>query len=247
MHELYFASLGGDGRAVTPAMAEALTRDFGSVDRWRRQFMALAEALAGGSGWVLLTWLPRDKRLTNQSGADHNQGIAGGIPILALDMYEHAYHIDFGSNAQAYVAAFMRNIDWSAVEGRYEDATKVLPPRPLEQKQFADVPAMSVEDVQAMIASGKPVQIIDARPRHYSTRAQDIMDGAVWRDPERVDDWIGEIDKDVPVVTFCVYGFHIGCQTAITLRKAGFDARYMAGGHYAWKAAGGKMARFAQR
>ena len=209
--------------------------------------MALAEALAGGSGWVLLTWLPRDKRLINQSGADHNQGIAGGIPILALDMYEHAYHIDFGSNAQAYVAAFMRNIDWSAVEGRYEDATKVLPPRPLEQKQFADVPAMSVEDVQAMIEAGKPVQIIDARPRHYSTRAQDIMDGAVWRDPERLDDWIGELDKDVPVVTFCVYGFHIGCQTAITLREAGFDARYMAGGHYAWKAAGGKMARFAQQ
>ena len=114
--------------------------------------------------------------------------------------------------------------------------------RPLEQKQFADVPAMSVEDVQAMIAAGKPVQIIDARPRHYSTRAQDIMDGAVWRDPERVDEWIGELDKDEPVVTFCVYGFHIGCQTAITLREAGFDARYMAGGHYAWKAAGGKMA-----
>ena len=101
LHELYFASLGGDGRAVTPAMAEALVRDFGSVDRWRRQFMALAKALAGGSGWVLLTWLPRDKRLINQSAADHNQGIAGGIPILALDMYEHAYHIDFGSNAQA--------------------------------------------------------------------------------------------------------------------------------------------------
>jgi superoxide dismutase, Fe-Mn family len=247
LHELYFASLGGDGRAVTSAMAEALTRDFGSVDRWRRQFMALAEALAGGSGWVLLTWLPRDRRLTNQSGTDHNQGIAGGIPILALDMYEHAYHIDFGSNAQAYVAAFMRNIDWGAVEGRYEDATKVLPPRPLEQKQFADVPAMSVEDVQAMIAAGKPVQIIDARPRHYSTRAHDIMDGAVWRDPERLDDWIGELDKDVPVVTFCVYGFHIGCQTAITLREAGFDARYMAGGHYGWKAAGGKMARFEQQ
>jgi len=48
----------------------------------------------------------------------------------------------------------------------------------------------------------------------------------------------------VPVVTFCVYGFHIGCETAITLRKAGFDARYMAGGHYAWKAIGGKVRLF---
>ena len=85
------------------------------------------------------------------------------------------------------------------------------------------------------------LQIIDARPRHYTTRSSDIMDGAVWRDPERVDEWIGERKPDQPVVTYCVYGFHIGCQTAIALRAKGFDARYMAGGHYAWKAMGGKV------
>jgi superoxide dismutase, Fe-Mn family len=244
LHELYFASLGGDGRAVPETMATALARDFGSVDRWRREFIALAEMLAGGSGWVLLTYVPRDGRLINQSGADHGQNIAGGIPILALDMYEHAYHIDFGANAASYVAAFMRNIDWSAVQGRYEDATRVAPPRPLEQKQFAGVPAMTVEEVKAMLDSGERLQIIDARPRHYTTRAQDIMEGAVWRDPERLDEWIGELSKTDPVVTYCVYGFHIGCETAITLRKAGFDARYMAGGHYAWKAIGGKVRLF---
>jgi Fe-Mn family superoxide dismutase len=118
LHELYFASLGGDGRAVPEEVASALTRDFGSVDRWRKEFIAMAGALAGGSGWVLLTYLPRDRRLINQCGTDHSQNIAGGIPILAIDMYEHAYHIDFGANATAYVAAFMRNIDWSAVQGR---------------------------------------------------------------------------------------------------------------------------------
>jgi len=239
LHELYFASLGGDGRAVLETMAEALARDFGSIDRWRQQFIALAEALAGGSGWVLLTYVPRDGRLINQSGADHGQNIAGGIPILALDMYEHAYHIDFGANAPAYVAAFMRNIDWAAVQGRYEDAINVAPPRPLEQKEFAEVPAVTAEEVKAMIEAGEDVQIIDARPRHYAARSSDIMEGAVWRDPEQVDEWIGELSKGKPVVTYCVYGFHVGCQTAIALRKAGFDARYMAGGHYAWKAAGG--------
>jgi Fe-Mn family superoxide dismutase len=244
LHELYFASLGGDGRAVPETMAEALAHDFGSPDRWRQEFIMLANALAGGSGWVLLTYVPRDGRLINQSGADHGQNIAGGIPILALDMYEHAYHIDFGANASAYVAAFMRNIDWAAVQGRYEDATRVAPPRPLEQKQFAGVPAMTVEEVKAMLDSGERVQIIDARPRHYTTRAQDIMEGAVWRDPERLDEWIGELSKTDPVVTYCVYGFHIGCETAIALRKAGFDARYMAGGHYAWKAIGGKVRLF---
>ena len=69
--------------------------------------------------------------MINQSTADHAQGLAGGIPILALDMYEHAYHIDFGANATACVATFMRNIDWQAVEARYTDALSVTdPPRP---------------------------------------------------------------------------------------------------------------------
>ncbi len=77
---------------------------------------------------MLLTYVPRDGRLINQSTPDHGQGIAGGIPILAIDMYEHAYHLDFGANAAAYIATFMRNIEWSAVQGRYDDATKVSPP-----------------------------------------------------------------------------------------------------------------------
>ena len=81
--------------------------------------------------------------LINQYAADHGQAIAGGIPILALDMYEHAYHIDFGANAKAYIDAFMRNVDWKAVQGRYEDASKVEPLRPLVQEEFADVPGVS--------------------------------------------------------------------------------------------------------
>ena len=244
LHELYFASLGGDGRAVPEAMASAITRDFGAVDRWRHEFIALANALAVGSGWALLTWVPRDGRLINQSVSDASPGVAGGIPILALDMHEHAYHLDFGANPAAYVAAFMRNIDWSAVRGRYEDAIEAKPPRPLVQKEFGDLQSVTVDEVRAMLQSGEPVQVIDTRPRHYSSRAQDIVEGAVWRDPERVDEWIGELSKTTPVVTFCVYGFHIGCQTAATLRKAGFDARYMAGGHYAWKAAKGPVKLF---
>jgi len=244
LHELYFASIGGDGRTLPNAIATAIARDFGSVDRWRHEFSALANTLADGPGWVQLTYVPRDRRLTNQCAPDHGQSIAGGIPILALDMYEHAYHLDFGANAAAYIAAFMRNIDWAAVETRYEDAIKVMPQRPLEQKQFADVPSVTVDEVKAMLASGTSVQIIDTRPKHYSTRAQDMMEGAIWRDPERVDDWIGELSKDKPVVTFCVYGFHIGCETAATLRKSGFDARYMSGGHFAWKAINGPVKLF---
>ena len=241
LHELYFASIGGDGLAVPDTIMRAIARDFGSFDRWRDEFVALAQALAGGAGWVLLTYVPRDQRLVNQTATDHGQTIAGGIPILALDMYEHAYHMDFGANAAAYIATFMRNVDWISTEKRYLSAARIEPPPPLEQKQFANLPSLSAEEVQAMIAQGTPVQIIDTRPRHYFAKSHDMMEAAVWRDPERVHEWIGELSKDTPVVTFCVYGFHVGCQTAAALREAGFDAKYMAGGHTAWKALKGDV------
>src|SRR5437868_1034398 len=138
LHELYFASMGGDGQLTDP-LKEALARDFGSVDRWRDEFVAMGQALSGGSGWVLLTYVPRDGRLINQYASEHSQAIAGGIPILALDMYEHAYHMDFGANAKAYVDTFMRNVDWATLQQRYEDAANVPAPRVLEQPEFGDV------------------------------------------------------------------------------------------------------------
>ena len=235
LHELYFASMGGEGK-VTPVMSEALARDFGSVQKWRSQFSAMGYALGGGSGWVLLTWLPRDGRLINQYATEHGQAVAGGVPILALDMFEHAYHIDFGANARAYVDTFLRNVDWTAVEGRYEDATQVAPPRPLVQPEF-DIPGVGVEEVREMLAQGK-VQLIDTRPKHFVSRQQDIAEGVAWRDPERVGEWMAELKKDTPVVVYCAYGFHVGCKTAIALRDAGFDAKYMNVGHSGWKAIG---------
>ena len=238
LHELYFACLGGEGK-VTDAMKDVLTRDFGSYERWADEFRAMGYGLGGGSGWVLLSYVPRDRRLVNQFAGDHGDSVAGGIPILALDMYEHAYHMDFGANATAYVDTFMRNLDWKAVQARYEDATKAAPPRPLTQPEFGDLPDVGPEEVKAMLDAGKPVQIIDARPRHYMSRATEIMDGAVWRDPDRIAEWVGELKKEEPVVVFCAYGFHVGCRTALQLREQGFDATFMKGGHSAWKAIGG--------
>ncbi|MEW6689944.1 MAG: Fe-Mn family superoxide dismutase [Pseudomonadota bacterium] len=237
LHELYFASLGGDGRPAKP-MCDALARDFGSVQMWRTQFSSLGYALGGGSGWVLLCWVPRDGRLINQYASDHGQSIAGAIPILALDMYEHAYHMDFGANARAYVDTFLRNVDWQAVEGRFEDATKALPPRPLVQPEFGDLPGIGVEEVRQMLATGKPLQLIDTRPKHFVSRDKDIAEGVTWRDPERVGEWMNELKKDEPVVVYCAYGFHVGCRTAIALREAGFDAKYMTSGHSGWRAVG---------
>jgi len=119
LHELYFNSLGGAGSAPLDQLAGALTRDFGSVERWAAEFSAMGKALGGGSGWVLLTWSPRDRKLINQWASDHAHALAGATPILALDMYEHAYHMDYGAKAGAYVDAFMQNINWPAVQQRF--------------------------------------------------------------------------------------------------------------------------------
>ena len=237
LHELYFASMGGDGQP-TSGMRDVLARDFGSFDRWRAEFRAMGYALAGGSGWVLLTYVPRDGRLINQHAAEHSQSIASGVPILALDMYEHAYHMDYGANARAYVDVFLRNVDWPALERRYEDATKVTGPRPLEQPEFGDIQGIGVEDVKQMMAAGAPVQVIDVRPRAAVSRDRDIAQGVEWRDPELIQQWMGELSKTEPVVVYCSYGFHVGCKTAIKLRDAGFDAKYMNTGHSGWRAIG---------
>ena len=243
LHELYFASLGGDGQP-TKGASQWLAEQFGSLERWRAEFRAMGYALGGGSGWVVLTYVPRDGRLINQYASEHSQAIASGVPILALDMYEHAYHIDFGANAKAYVDTFMRNIDWAGLVARYEEARKVSPPLPLEQPEFGEVQGIAVEEVRDMMASGKPVQVIDVRPRHFVSRQQDIAADIPWRDPEQVQQWIGELSKSEPVVVYCAYGFHIGCKTAIKLREAGFDAKYMNSGHSGWRAVGGPVKLF---
>ncbi|WP_026191041.1 superoxide dismutase [Methylobacterium sp. WSM2598] len=118
LHELFFDGLGGESEPG-PAPRHALARSFGSVRRWRSEFVAMGKALAGGSGWVLLSWSPRDGKLVNQWAADHAHTLAGGVPILALDMYEHSYHVDYGAKAATYVDTFMQAIRW-------ENATRLF-------------------------------------------------------------------------------------------------------------------------
>ena len=97
----------------------AIDRDFGSIDRWRSQFVAMGKALGGGSGWVLLCYSSRDRCLVNQWASDHAHSLAGATPLLALDMYGHSYHMDYGAKAGAYVDAFMQNIAWNKVSALF--------------------------------------------------------------------------------------------------------------------------------
>ena len=119
LHEHFFEGIGGDGQP-SGALAEAIKRDFGSVERWRAEFSAMGKAEGGGSGWVILTYSPRDKRLVNAWAADHTTTVAGGRPVLVLDMYEHAYHMDYGAKAAAYVDAYMQAINWEGPAKLYE-------------------------------------------------------------------------------------------------------------------------------
>jgi Fe-Mn family superoxide dismutase len=123
IHELYFDSLAGEGDP-TGVLAEAINRDFGSLARWKAEFSATGKALGGGSGWVMLSYSPRDKRLINTWAADHTMALANGRPILALDMYEHAYQMDYGARAAAYVDSFMQGIRWSNAQSLFERYSK---------------------------------------------------------------------------------------------------------------------------
>jgi superoxide dismutase, Fe-Mn family len=123
LHELFFDGL-GDQSEPGAVLREALAAHFGSYERWRSKFIAIGKALGGGSGWVLLSWSPRDRKLVNQWASDHCHTLAGGTPILALDMYEHSYHIDFGAKVGTYVDTFMTAIRWSNTDRLFKQLAK---------------------------------------------------------------------------------------------------------------------------
>ena len=122
LHEIYFAGIGAPNRPGV-ALASAIERDFGSEAQWRAEFVAMGKALGGGSGWVVLTYSHRDNRLVNQWAADHTMVLAGATPILVLDMYEHAYAIDYGAKAAAYVDGFMGAVNWTSADRRFAKAS----------------------------------------------------------------------------------------------------------------------------
>ena len=122
LHELYFASLGKGGSKPGAQLATQIEKDFGSQQKWRDQFVAMGKALGGGSGWVLLIWSPRAGKLVNQWAGDHTMAIADSRGLVALDMYEHAYHMDFGAKAAAYVDAYMVALDWTNADKEFARA-----------------------------------------------------------------------------------------------------------------------------
>jgi Fe-Mn family superoxide dismutase len=122
LHELYFGNLGGNGKRAG-ALETRLGSELGA-GAWESHVRAAATALGGGSGWVTLALSLHDGALRIGSSGNHTQAIALGAPLLVIDMYEHAYAIDYGADHAAYIDAVFKNIAWDSVEQRYERALK---------------------------------------------------------------------------------------------------------------------------
>ena len=125
LHEHYFGNLGGDGK-LAGAIDKRLAAQFGTTARWEELFRASALSLGGGSGWVILdaNYATGDLRIYATGG--HSQSVAFGQPLLVLDMFEHAYAIDFGAAHAKYVDAFFANVKWAEVDRRLARADRAL-------------------------------------------------------------------------------------------------------------------------
>jgi superoxide dismutase, Fe-Mn family len=235
LHEVYFDGLGGPGGDPAGSLAATVERDFGSVARWRAEFTAMGKALGGGSGWVLLSWSPRAGKLVNQWATDHAHGLAGSVPILALDMYEHAYHLDFGAKAGAYVDAFMKNIHWERIGARYAKAALSAA---VETPSGARA-ELSPEELRRMLERGDDVVLLDVCLAEDLAKRSDMIPKALLRPPERLSEWAVDLPRQKPVVVYCIYGFQVSGDAVSELRRRGLDARQLQGGIATWHAIGG--------
>ena len=125
LHELYFGNLGGNGKA-SGSVEKAIADGFGGFGRWEELFRATGMSLAGGSGWTVLDYSLTTGDLRVHWSGGHTQSPANALPLLVLDMYEHAFHIDYGAAAAKYVDAFFANINWEEVARRYEKAGRAF-------------------------------------------------------------------------------------------------------------------------
>jgi len=125
LHEQYFGNLGGDGK-LAGAIDKRLVAQFGSAARWEELFRASAMSLGGGSGWVILDTNFATGDLHIYATSSHSQSVASGQPLLVLDMFEHAYAIDFGAAHGKYIDAFFQNVRWDEVDRRLARADRAM-------------------------------------------------------------------------------------------------------------------------
>lgn len=110
LHEVYFAHLGGDGQPKGE-LAKMIEKDFGSLENWKLDMIATGIA---ARGWAITAFDYKDRRLHNYGSDAHNVGAVWGcVPLIVLDVYEHAYFMDYGINRKDYIDSFFKNLDWN--------------------------------------------------------------------------------------------------------------------------------------
>lgn len=204
---------------MEPAWALALEASFGSVERWRDEFVAMACAPAGDRRWVRLVFQPNEGTLVNRA-ADRSHTLGDGVPLLVLDMDARTANDD-GARAAAAVDAFMNNIDWSSVYARYRAAVDAA------SEPFGATP----EEAEGVL-------LLDVRRAGVYEQTTQAIQGARWFDPARVSTWAADVPAGRDIVVYCVYGHEVGRCTALRLRAAGLNARFLRGGIEAWRATG---------
>jgi len=192
---------------MVPAMALALDASFGSVERWRADFVSLANE-PGHTGGVMLAFSEAAARLVNRTESDTATLRPGFTPLLRLE-------------DEATIDAFLANVDWADVYARYQHAIE----------QASEGCGVGHEDLADAL-------VLDVRRKAMFERAATRLPRADWRDPARVAAWSSEIPAGRPVVVYCIYGHEVGRATALRLRAAGVDARFLQGGIDGWQSAG---------
>ncbi|WP_347490649.1 superoxide dismutase [Desulfoscipio sp. XC116] len=122
LHNNYFESLGLGQNKPSSGLINMLIRDFGSVEEWLEQFMALG---LGSRGWVVLGLDLCEGKLANYIADDHSEGIWLVFPLLVLDVFEHAYQMDYKSAKNKYIKRFIDNVDWRSVNFNLETAGEI--------------------------------------------------------------------------------------------------------------------------
>ncbi len=190
-------------------MALALTANFGSVDAWRENFVALARH--AGSGNVTLAFLRRDSTLLNVPASASLDMAVDAVPLFVFESRPPA----------PGVTEFIAGIDWAVAYERYRDAVHSL------SEPFA-----------ATHADLDDAVVLDVRRAGVFEQAATMIPGARWRDPAAVKTWSTDLPSDRDIIVYCVYGHEVGRATAMRLRAAGKRARFLSGGIDGWQGAG---------
>lgn len=204
---------------MEPAMALALAANFGSVARWRDDFVALDQAPAAGPGWRVLGFQPREGTLLNRWSAEPVQATDDSIPLLALPAGSR--QSDDAAADRRPLDARVADIDWALVYRRYQDAVHAA--------------SESCGAAQDELASAL---VVDVRRAGVFEQAPSMIPRAQWCDPATVGEWARELPAGRSIVVYCVYGHEVGRVTAMRLRASGLQARYLRGGIDGWLAAG---------